>query len=184
MHQQHYISLIVVAALVIWGLYRRIRRTVGFQYLARKRMTTRIVIFCVLALVVLSAGAGHPMSYVSDAVGVVMGGIIAFISARTTKFEIKNGRLGYLQHLWIGMGLIVLFIGRLVFRFVILSSDIGQMQQQDTAGQNHMVAQNFSDPWTAGIFMLLVAYYIGYYAFLLRKAKQLGSQTESTRAGH
>ncbi|GMA50091.1 hypothetical protein GCM10025857_14480 [Alicyclobacillus contaminans] len=175
---QHYTSFIIIVVLVLFGMYRRIRRTVGFQYLVRGRLTTRVVIFSILALVILAAGAADPMSYVSDAIGLVIGGIIAYISARTTKFEMRDGRWGYLQHLWIGIGLIVLFIGRLAFRFIEISQEVGNIHQQQ-AGQNQMAAQSFSDPWTSGIFMLLVAYYIGYFVFLLRKARQLESQSLS-----
>ncbi|GMA64348.1 hypothetical protein NZD89_03185 [Alicyclobacillus fastidiosus] len=177
----HYTSVIIIVALVIFGLYRRVRRTVGFQYLVRGRITTRVVIFSILALVILAAGAANPISYVFDAVGLVIGGIIAYISARTTKFEMRNGRWGYLQHLWIGIGLIILFIGRLAFRFIEISQDVGKIQQQQVSGQNQLAAQSFSDPWTAGVFMLLVAYYIGYFIFLLRKAREFENQTSSAR---
>lgn len=173
---QHYTTIIIIAVLVLFGLYRRVRRTVGFQYLVRRRLTTRVVIFSILALAILAAGAANPMSYVSDAVGLVIGGIIAYISARTTKFEMRNGRWGYFQHLWIGIGLIVLFIGRLAFHFIEISQEVGKIQQQ-ASGQNQMSAQSLSDPWTSGILMLLVAYYIGYFAFLLRKVRVLGNQS-------
>ncbi|MFB5191839.1 hypothetical protein [Alicyclobacillus fastidiosus] len=170
---QHYTSVIIIVALVLFGMYRRVRRTVGFQPLVRGRLTTRVVIFSILALVILAAGITSPWSYISDAVGLVIGGIIAYISARTTKFEMRNGRWGYLQHLWIGIGLIVLFVGRLAFRFIEISQDVGKIHEQQASTQNQMAAQSFSDPWTSGIFMLLVAYYIGYFVFLLRKAREL-----------
>lgn len=175
---QHYTSVIIIVLLVLFGLYRRVRRTVGFQYLHRGRLTTRVVIFAILAVIILAFGALDPKSYISDAIGLVLGGIIAFVSARTTKFEIRNGRWGYLQHLWIGIGLIVIFIGRLAFRFLEVSQDVTKIQQQQTVTQNQTAAQSFSDPWTAGVFMLLVAYYIGYFVFLLRKARELENQAQ------
>ncbi|WP_067621727.1 hypothetical protein [Alicyclobacillus acidiphilus] len=176
---QHYVSIIIIIALVLFGMYRRVRRTVGFQYLVRGRLTTRVVIFSILAVVILAAGISNPLSYASDALGLVIGGVIAYVSARTTRFEMRNGRWGYMQHMWIGIGLIVLFIGRLAFRFIELSQQVGELQQQRGSGQNGVSAQSFSDPWTAGIFMLLVAYYIGYFTFLLRKAKALETQQPS-----
>ncbi len=169
----HYISVILIVILVLFGLYRRVRRTVGFQYLVPGRIITRIVIFIALALVILASGVIHPISYVFDAVGLLLGGILAYLSARTTKFEMKNGRWGYLQHTWIGIGLIILFIGRLAYRFVEVSYEVGNIHQY--SNQNQMAAQNFSDPWTSGIFMVLVAYYIGYYMYLLRKRKNFGT---------
>lgn len=178
----HYTSVIIIVVLVLFGLYRRVRRTVGFQNLVRGRLITRVVIFSILAVVIVAAGATNPIAYVADAVGLVMGGIIAYISAHTTKFEMRNGRWGYLQHLWVGIGLIILFIGRLAFRFIEISHDFGKIHQQHAAGQNQMASQSFSDPWTSGIFMLLVAYYIGYFVFLLRKVRKLENQTPSELA--
>lgn len=134
-----------------------------------------VTFIIILALVILANGFVDPISYVADAVGLVIGGIIAYISARTTRFEMRNGRYGYLQHLWIGIGLVVIFIGRLGFRFIEISQEAGKLQQQ-AANQNQLAAEGFSDPWTSGIFMLLVAYYIGYFAFLLRKSRQLDKQ--------
>lgn len=176
---QHYTSVILIVILVLFGMYRRVRRTVGFQYLARGRMIIRLIIFLVLALAILAGGAVNPLSYVFDVFGLVIGGIIAYISARTTRFEMRNGRWGYLQHLWIGIGLLVLFIGRLAFRFIELSQGVGKINQQKASGQNQMTAQNFSDPWTSGFLMLLVAYYISYFIFLLRKARELENQPAS-----
>lgn len=178
---QHYTSVIIIAVLVLFGVYRRVRRTVGFQYLVLGRLITRVVIFSILAVIILVAGAVYPVSYVYDAVGVVIGGAIAFISIRTTKFEMRSGRWGYLQHMWIGIGLVVLFIGRLTVRFIEVSQDVGKIQQQ-TSVNNQIAAQNFSDPWTSGIFMLLVAYYIGYFGFLVRNARRLVNETQTAGA--
>lgn len=174
----HYTSVIIILALVVWGLYRRIRRTVGFQYLNRGRITSRVVIFAILAVIILASGTVHPLSYVSDAVGLVVGGIIAYLSARTTRFEMRNGRWGYVQHLWIGIGIVIVFIGRLAFRFIEVSQNVSTIQHQST-GPSQLSAQNFSDPWTSGIFMLLVTYYIAYFIFLLRKAKRLESENST-----
>lgn len=171
---QHYIPIIIIILAVLVGMYRRVRRTVGFQPLVRGRLITRVVIFSIVALLILVASVAHPLSYVSDAVGLAIGAIIAYISARTTKFEMRNNRWGYLQHMWIGIGLIVLLLGRLAIRFIEISQEVGHAQQ--AAAQNKMAAQSFSDPWTSGVFMLLVAYYIGYFFFLLRKARELGNQ--------
>lgn len=180
---QHYTSILVIIVLVLFGLYRRVRRTVGFQPLVRGQITTRVVIFSVLAVVILAEGIVNPISYVFDVIGIIIGGFIAYVSARTTKFEIRNGRWGYLQHFWVGMGLLVLFIGRLVFRFIEVSQSVGNLQYTQGPGQTSVVSQSFSDPWTAGILMLLVAYYIGYYVFLIRKARELKSQDALTSMG-
>lgn len=171
---QHSMTVVIVFLVVLVVMYRRVRRTVGFQPLVRGRLTTRVVIFSIVALLILAAGVAHPLSYVADAVGLAIGGIIAYISARTTKFEMRNNRWGYLQHMWVGIGLIVLLIGRLAIRFIEISHEVGHAQL--AAAQNKIAAQNFSDPWTSGIFMLLVAYYIGYFLFLLRKRRELENQ--------
>lgn len=172
--QHHYIPILIIILAVLVGMYRRVRRTVGFQPLVRRRLITRVVIFSIVALLILVAGVAHPLSYVSDVVGLAIGGIIAYVSARTTKFEMRNNRWGYLQHMWIGIGLIVLLLGRLALRFFEISQEVGRAHQAAT--QNKMAAQSLSDPWTSGIIMLLVAYYIGYFFFLLRKARELENQ--------
>lgn len=177
---QNRLFIIILVVLILFGLYRRVRRTVGFQYLVRRQLTVRMVLFAILALAILSGGAANPISYVADAFGIVIGGIIAYISARTTHFEMRNDRWGYTQHRWIGIGLIGLLIVRLLVEFIGLSHvGIGKIQQASNQGAPQSYYMN---PWTVGILMLLVAYYIGYYIFLLRKVRALAhpSRTGNT----
>lgn len=156
--QQHLTSIIVIAGLVLWSIYRRIRRNIGWQQLNPRRMGIRITIF--------------------SAIGIMIGTGLAYYGGTLTQFEQREGRWYYQPNPWIGGLVTVIFLGRFLFRIykISLLEQTGAFQ----AGQsNQMQTMNdaVGNSWGAGLILIMFAYYIVYYFLILRRQKR-GLQTK------
>jgi len=163
---QHLIVIIIIIALF---LYRRVRRNIGWQLLKKKTMWFRIVLFLVIGLLFLMEGSLHLVSFLSDVVGIVAGGILAFYSVNLTVLEEREGRLYYRTNIWIGSIVTGIFLARFIYRFYGIFSG-GTIQQGQTNGWQSMYT--FGNSWTTGLMLIMFAYYIIYYMILLKKEKQ------------
>lgn len=173
----HSATPIVLVLLVAFALYRRVRRTVGFQKFVRGRLVTRVVMFGIIGLLILSYGLVNPLAFVFDAIGAAVGIGIAYYAMQTTTFERRGNSWYYRPHPWIGVVLIVLFVGRLAFRVYQdygLFSNVGAANQAQSQAQ---LAEYAHDPATAAILFVIITYYVVYYLFLIRKEQHLEIQT-------
>ncbi|QQE77062.1 CcdC protein domain-containing protein [Alicyclobacillus sp. SO9] len=177
---QHGVSLAIFAAIILFGLYRRTRRTIGYQRFAKKRMITRMTIFVVVGVLILLGGIIHPYVYVYDAVGVVAGAVLAYYAMRTTAFESTGDVIRYRPNPWIGVVLIVLFFGRIVDRmfmdYKLFKNGVGTVAQSNQQAQ---MAAYAHDPFTSIVLFTIITYYIAYYAFVIRRVRLQGHVSES-----
>lgn len=169
---------IFIAALIFFAIYRRVRRNIGWQLLRTKRMKVRIVIFLVIGALFLTGGAAHPVSLISDAAGILVGTVLAFYSSKITRFEQRDEHLYYMPNVWIGAAVSLLFIGRLLFRMFSLYSD-GALQGTSSDSAQSM-SQAMGNSWTAGLLLIMFAYYTLYYFILLSNHKKLDNSVEHT----
>lgn len=115
MQQQQY-TIIFVIALVMFSIFRRVRRNIGWQQLKPGQMKTRAVLFLVVGAIFLAQGVIHPISLISEAAGIVLGVILAYYGAALTRFEQRDGRWYYCPNAWMGSIVIAIFFGRLIYR--------------------------------------------------------------------
>jgi cytochrome b561 len=80
-------------------------------------------------------------------------------------------RLHYVPHTYTGIAVSLLFLGRLVFRGV--QAYTAAPSPHADASQLHAPAAMLRSPLTAGIFFVLVGYYVCYYSLVLWKSKRL-----------
>ncbi|WNQ11243.1 sporulation protein [Paenibacillus aurantius] len=158
-------------AIIALVLYRRVRRTVGFQLYRPRRLKVRMVIFGLIGLLILEASFQHPVSFVADAAGLVLGGVLLLYAVRHTVFEKRESGWFYRTHLWVEMTVVALFLGRLAYRLIALVSAGPSAAQQppDPAKWESY----WQDPLTAGVFFILVVYYVGFYGYVLKRGKGL-----------
>jgi hypothetical protein len=170
MDMQHIGATAGLTVFIAFMLYRRFKRTIGFQKLKRSRLIFRSVLFGLLGGLFLYMGTLHPISFLADAAGLVGGVILSYYAIKHLRFEKRVDGWYYRTHLWIEVGVLVLFLSRIVYR--LLSVYMQSSGTYPAAGADPM--QNMEkDPLTAGIFFLIISYYIRYFIFLLRKEKQL-----------
>ena len=152
------ITLIVVIPLILWRMYSRIRRMVGRQRLSRVRPWITIVIFpAILALLALGSFR-HPENLAILAGGIAAGALLGVYGLKRTKFEPTPQGLYYTPNAHLGIALSLLFIGRIVYRFVEIFAMGVPNSGQDFA----------RSPLTLGIFGLLAGYYVSYAIGLVR----------------
>lgn len=171
---QHSVTIGIIVILVVLGLYRRTRRTIGFQKFMKGRMLTRMAVLTIVGILFLSMGFAHPIGYIYDFAGVVLGGIIAYYAIRTTSFEWRQSAWFYRPNPWIGALLLVLFFGRIGYRLfedyqLYGTTPTGHGQP---ANQTQLSAYSH-DPATTIILFTLIAYYVAYYTFLIRRERHL-----------
>lgn len=161
--------------LVVFVIYRRVRRNFGRQPLRSTRLAITVAIFAIIAVLLLaSAVVGMEtgsLLRMGSAAGLLGGAALGLYGLHLTRIEnTPQGRF-YTPNSYIGMGLTALLLGRLVYRFAVLMPMMGAAAAQATAGYdaNTMSALQRS-PLTLAIVGLLVGYYLAYYCGLLWRA--------------
>lgn len=168
-------STVLIAALVLFILYRRFRRLFGRQKLREKRMLFRMIVLAAVCLLLLLSPYRSTWSFVAAGIGAIVGIALAFYATAHTKFEITPEGRFYRPNGYIGMIVTALFIGRLIYRFTVVYPVIhGAMQQaaQNPGLQTSPLAAYQRSPLTLGLYFLLAGYYIAYYAGILMKSRE------------
>lgn len=152
---------ILFGGLVLWSVYRRVRRNVGRQKLRPRRIVTSIVLFSVVSTVLVSALIHNLNLTPAIAGGLAIGVSLGFIGLRLTRFETNEQGHFYTPNTHIGLALSLLFVGRLLYRFWVL-------RDASAANGHPPVMQS---PLTYFILGLVVGYYIVYYIGLFIHAQ-------------
>jgi hypothetical protein len=149
----------LMVSLLVWGVYRRVRRSIGRQPLQPKRLMLRIGIFGVVAVIVAFTGLSYPKVLLGFAAGFFLGVPLALVGLRLTRFETTAEGKFYTPNTHIGVALSLLFVGRLAYRMFVLHGS-GFVGGQSPVGMGQ-------SPLTLGIFGLLAGYYIVYFIGVL-----------------
>jgi hypothetical protein len=167
---QHTVAIIIIVVLVLFKIYRHARTEIGFQKFAKRHALTRSALMVIAGVVLLITGASNPMRYIFDVIGILLGSIIACYSIRTSAFEWRNNDWFYRQNRWIGKCIFVLLAGRIAHKgyddIVALFWSVANEQ----VTRHIELAKYTRDPAVTGIMFMLIAYYIVYYALLVRKS--------------
>jgi hypothetical protein len=154
MNQSSVITALIVL-FIAWRLYARIRRMVGRQKSRVWRHWIAAILFPVLAAMLALPALRHPDALGSLAIGIVVGVALAIVGLRATKFEATPLGYYYTPNAHLGIGLSLLMVARIAYRFY----EVRVMTGPDQA--SHM--QDFArSPLTLAIFGTLAAYYTTY----------------------
>lgn len=164
------ITPFVLAAVFAWLIYRRVRRNFGRQALKPGRMQVRIGLFAFIGVIMLGFSMRDFELAGALLGGIAVGCVLGYFGLQGTKFERTAEGQFYTPHTAIGLFVTVLFLGRLVYRFVLLYP---QMQAAAAAHTNQDPWETYRSPLTLAIFGVLIGYYILFYAGVLRKGASL-----------
>jgi hypothetical protein len=184
------------AALVVWSIYRRLRRSFGKQRLRPVQMGIRIGLFLLIGGLLLPSVI-HSSVYLTSLES-LLGGLLAGVAlavwgASRTRYLREQGQLFYVPHTYTGLAVSLLFLGRLVYRFVQVYSLQSAAQGGAAAatatgtatagGPNPglAAASMVSTPLTLGLFYVLLGYYVCYYSVVLWKSKHLTAEELATK---
>ncbi|TVY10906.1 hypothetical protein [Paenibacillus cremeus] len=180
MHQPQSLIYIVVGIFILYRVFLRVRRTIGWQQLNPGKMQAMAVIFSIVGLIFLVEGGVSPINLISDALGIAAGGALAYYGAMMTQLEQRgDGRWYYRPNVWIGSLVTVLFLGRLGYRFYTMYT-MSQSGHSMAGGFNSFTG-TASVSWTTGLMLIMFAYYVGYNLLLLRKKKHQPSSSVGIR---
>ncbi|REK76928.1 DUF1453 family protein [Paenibacillus paeoniae] len=159
--------------IVFFMLYRRFRRTVGFQPFKPRALKIRIGLFAAISILLLYAASFKPQLFAFDAIGLALGAIVVYFAIRYLRFEQREKTIYYRTHIAIEAFVVALFVGRIAYSVLIMFTS-----GNAAVGAKAMHFKQFiTDPWTALVFYILVTYYIGYSIFVLRNSvKQVSLQ--------
>lgn len=161
--------------IIAFVLYRRVKRSIGFQRFSSKRLKFRTVLFAIVGVILLAVSIIHPILILADVVGITAGAVLAYYAIRHFIYEWRDEVLYSRTHIYIESTVLILFLGRVLYRVLavfMISKNIEVVQ-----GDNQMT-QYTRDPYTVGIFCVILTYYLIYNYFLIRKGKALVNEKE------
>jgi hypothetical protein len=174
------------AALIVFAVYRRLRRSFGRQLLRPGRMTFRIVLLAAVGCALLPMALRSAQYLWAELAGAALGIGLGIWGAERTRFIMYDGRLHYVPHTYTGIAVSLLFLGRLAFRLVQVYAGVQVPHTADASGAYVAGAANPSlafapasmvrSPLTVGIFFVLAGYYLWYYGSVLWKSKHLKAE--------
>ena len=167
------ITPLLITALVLWGVYRRMRRTFGRQSVSAPRMWTRIIALGIIGSLIAYAAVRNVTTLEALLGGVIAGAALGYLGLRHTQFEVTPEGHFYTPHTYIGLLVTALFLGRLVYRYFSVVTAAPPVSADPNANP---LAVYQNSPWTAAIFGVLVAYYILYYVGILLKSRTLSQR--------
>lgn len=174
---QHLSGTLVSTALVAFFMYRRFRRNFGKQLLRRGYMTFRLVLLAAIGVLLLPSVTYSIEVAAATVAGLAIGVSLGVWAAKHLRFENHDGKLYYIPHTYAGMIVTALFLGRILYRFVVMSSFMSSMNSAQAGGpspQDMNSLQAYThNPVTRGIFFILVSYYVLYYGYVLWESKHL-----------
>jgi hypothetical protein len=172
----------LIAALVVFAIYRRFRRSFGRQALRPGRMTARIVLLAIVACALLPLALRSVQFLTAELVGAAAGLGLGLWGAERTRFVMFRDKLHYVPHTYTGIAVSLLFLGRVVFRLVQVYSTLHAAQVAHAGVVNAAEPANgfgssgmVRSPLTVGIFFVLMGYYLCYYGLVLWKSKHLNA---------
>jgi hypothetical protein len=162
----------LIAALAVFIIYRRLRRSFGQQQLRPVRMQVRIVVLLLIGCLLLPA-AWRSTEFLSAVLGSTAAGVaLALWGAARTRFLKVDHHLYYVPHTYTGIAVSLLFLGRFVYRFVQAYAG-APSAGPDSAGAAFTSASMLRSPLTVGLFFVLMGYYVCYYSAVLWKSKRV-----------
>lgn len=154
-----------VVALMLLIAYRRIRRAVGRQPFRPTRMKVRMAVLALASIAFVAVPRGQTLIMAGAAAGALAGLALAVYALKHTRFEFTEAGTFYTGHPYIGLGIALLFVGRLVYRLAVMSTAApmgGPRSVSPFAGA-------VGNPLTTAVFFVMAGYYLTYYAGLIRR---------------
>jgi hypothetical protein len=164
-----------IAALVVWRLFRRVRRMVGRQRLSKVRPWVTLCVFPLLTALLLLASVPRPYASLALLAGLVVGVVLGWQGLRLTKFEQTPAGLFYTPSAPLGIALSCLLVARIGYRALQLWMAPGGAPGTSTAF--------VGSPLTLLIFGTLAGYTIAYALGLLRWRRRVEAGRDRAVAG-
>ena len=169
------IGTYVLVALIVFAVYRRLRRSFGRQKLRPGLIALRIALLAFLGAVLAPMALRSAAFAAAAFTGLASGVLLAWWGASRTSFERVGTDRFYVPHTYSGIAVSLLFIGRIAYRLLRNYEAPHGAQALPAMAPGFGAAGYVSSPLTMGLAFVLVGYYVCYLGWILRKSKQLKS---------
>ena len=154
----------LIIPFVGWRIYTRVRRNVGRQPFHERRWKSTVIIFSVMSALLGLASMNSLPALGGLAGGLALGAALAVVAFKLTRWESTSEGNFYTPNIVIGLGVTLLFIGRIAYRIILV---IGMTPAERVAAGGMAAYQN---PLTLLTFGITAGFYIAYNASLLLHA--------------
>ncbi|MHA7599948.1 hypothetical protein ACX12L_08395 [Alicycliphilus sp. T452] len=154
------VATIALVPLLGWRIYVRFRRASGRQRLSRYRGPITLTLYSLLVGAVAFANLRYPLHLLAFAAAVGAGAGLAAFALKRTRFEPTPTGLYYTPHGPLGVSLALLFLARIVYRFIEVYAI--------APGTARSFAEFAHSPLTLGAFGLMAGYHFWYMLGLVR----------------
>ena len=168
----------LIVALVVWRLYRRMRRSFGRQRVQDGFMWFRVGILTLATVFIVVLVARNVDALGALLAGIACGAVLGLFGLRYTKFETTPEGRFYTPHTYIGLVVTALFVGRVLYRFLEIYNGL---IPATTAGQG-LAASFQHSAFTLAVFGALVGYYLLYYVGVLQRTRPSASLAQKAGA--
>src|SRR5579875_107240 len=151
--------VLAISAVAILAL--RARRTLTVQPVRYRSSTMRVILLLVAAALLLPDLVPHPVSLLAFGAGAAVGAGLGAYSSRILVMEPRGDRLFYRTNTWIGIGLILLLVVRLV-----VDQFVGRPGPVEA---RHVSIAVPADPVGSALWALFIGYWVVFYLLLLRR---------------
>jgi len=160
---------LIVAPLMAFAVYRRVRGSFGPQPIRTTRMTVRIVLLAVVVGLMMLSGLKDIRLAEGALGGVALGAALAVaVGLRLTRFELHpDGNDFFVPNPWVGGVLTALLLGRMAWRFLVLAPAFAGGAVATTHGP-----APGNSPLTMLVVGLTVGYYLAYTAGVLMQHRR------------
>jgi hypothetical protein len=165
------IVLVLFAAVLVWAIVRRVRRTFGRQRVEPVRIWFRMVMLALVGGLIVAPSVVHDARALEAlTAGLACGLGLAYLGLRHTQFEVTPEGRFYTPHTYIGLAVTALFLGRLIYRLFSVYNAPSAM----TAPPQNPALMFQKSPLTVAIFAVLIGYYLVFYAGVLIRTRADG----------
>lgn len=154
----------LIISLIGWRIYSRVRRNIGRQPFHPRRWRSAIIVFSVITVLLGWFAARSLPALSALGGGLLLGTALALLAFRLTRFESSAAGNFYTPNIVIGLGVTLLFLGRIAYRVVVVFG-MSEAERAVAGG-----AASYQSPLTLLTFGVTAGFYIAYNASLLLHA--------------
>jgi hypothetical protein len=167
------VGTLVIAALIAFLAFRRVKRNFGRQRLRPGWIMVRLALLGPLTLLLSAVVLDSRPAALAAFPGLVGGVALGAWAAKRTRFARQQGALYYVPHTYAGVVVTALFLGRLLYRLLFTSFD--QLDENALAAPTPLATLQQSS-FTLAILFVLLGYNLYYYSRLLWKSRHAAAQ--------
>ncbi|TWK82304.1 hypothetical protein CHCC20335_3347 [Bacillus paralicheniformis] len=131
-------------------------------------MVFRMVLFSGIFMTLLTMSSLHPLSYLYDLIGILLGLMLTIYALKHVSIENRGGIIYFRTHMWVELIVLCIFLYRFLSRLIEINGLETALLNGGSAAYGTFLAQ---DPATMIGFFVLAVYYVGFSFFVLKKGK-------------